>query len=249
MRFRVTLTTFAALLAAVLASQAVAAPGPVHVATIAYRLPSVPALRSLHTPRGYLVARQRTALDVHQRPGGRVLGRLSARTEFGSPRVLSVARVRGNWLGVVSAARPNGELGWVRRDARTLRLGRVPTALRADLSTRTVELRRGGRTIERVRVGVGQPGSPTPTGRFAVTDRLNGGRFSSSYGCCILALSGYQTKIPPGWTGGNRLAIHGTNSPSAVGSASSAGCLRAADADLASLMRRVPLGTPVFVRT
>jgi lipoprotein-anchoring transpeptidase ErfK/SrfK len=36
--------------------------------------------------------------------------------------------------------------------------------------------------------------------------------------------------------------------PVAIGAAASAGCLRASDADLRALMRRVPLGTPVFIR-
>ena len=39
-----------------------------------------------------------------------------------------------------------------------------------------------------------------------------------------------------------------TNAPGTIGAAASAGCLRAADADLRILMRRVPLGTPVFIR-
>ena len=63
----------------------------------------------------------------------------------------------------------------------------------------------------------------------------------------LLALSGHQPNLPPGWTGGNRLAIHGTNAPGTVGAAASAGCLRAGDADLRVLMARVPLGTPVFI--
>ena len=94
-----------------------------------------------------------------------------------------------------------------------------------------------------------RPGSETPTGRFAVTDKLSGPRFGPYYGCCILALNGKQPNLPAGWQGGNRLAIHGTNSPGTIGAAASAGCLRAGDADLRLLMRRVPLGTPVFIRS
>ncbi len=53
---------------------------------------------------------------------------------------------------------------------------------------------------------------------------------------------------PAGWQGGNRLAIHGTNNPASIGVPSSAGCLHADAEDLKVLMRRVPLGTPVFIR-
>jgi len=102
--------------------------------------------------------------------------------------------------------------------------------------------------LMRVRVGVGASDSPTPTGRFAVTDKLAGGRFSAAYGCCILALSAIQTNLPAGWSGGDRVAIHGTLSPSDFGQAVSAGCIHAPDADLRYLMRVVPLGTPVVIR-
>ncbi len=90
--------------------------------------------------------------------------------------------------------------------------------------------------------------SPTPTGHFAVTDKLDGGTFSSEYGCCILALSAVQPNLPAGWTGGNRVAIHGTLSASDFGRAVSAGCVHAPDSDLRYLMRVVPLGTPVLIR-
>jgi lipoprotein-anchoring transpeptidase ErfK/SrfK len=173
---------------------------------------------------------------------------VGSRTEFGSPRVLGVATRRGDWLGVVTTERPNNRLAWVRRGSRGLKLRRTRWSLHADLSARSLVLRKAGRRVMRIVVAVGRPGSETPTGRFAVTDKLSGPRFGPYYGCCILALSGRQPNTPPGWTGGNRLAIHGTDSPSSIGAAASAGCLRAADAPLRVLMRKVPLGTPVFIR-
>jgi hypothetical protein len=199
--------------------------------------------RGVHT-----IAVVRGALPLRARPGGRVLARAGARTEFGGPRVLSVAARRGRWLGVVAAELPDGRLGWVDAGSRALQLRRTAYSLHVDVSERRLELRRGGRRVRRMSVAVGRPGSGTPTGRFAVTDKLSGSRYGPYYGCCILALNGHQPKLPPGWPGGNRLAIHGTNAPGSIGAAASAGCLRAADADLHVLMRRVPLGTPVFIR-
>jgi hypothetical protein len=199
--------------------------------------------------RTFAVARVRGATALRSRPGGPVAATVPAGTEFGSPQTLSVAHRRGRWLGVVSPALPNGKLGWLSRDDRALSLKRVGYSLHADLSARTLVLRRGNRRIARMSVAVGRPGSATPTGRFSVTDKISGSRFGPYYGCCILALSGHQPNPPAGWRGGDRLAIHGTNAPGTVGQASSAGCLRAADKDLAVLMRRVPLGTPVFIRS
>ena len=185
---------------------------------------------------------------VRRRPGGRVLARLDSRTEFGSPQVLSAVKARGRWLGVASTARPDGTLGWVDSRSRALRAAPAKISVRADLSRPRVELRRGEKVTERIAVAIGRSGSSTPTGRFTVTDKLNGRSLSPYYGCCVLALSGTQPNLPPGWSGGNRLAIHGTDDPDSIGDASPAGCLRAADSDLRRLMRRVPLGTPVEVR-
>jgi lipoprotein-anchoring transpeptidase ErfK/SrfK len=109
-------------------------------------------------------------------------------------------------------------------------------------------VKRGDTVLRRTSVGVGTVASPTPTGRFALTDKLDGASYSASYGCCILALSAIQTSLPRGWTGGNRVAIHGTLSPSDFGQAVSAGCVHARDSDLRWLMRVVPLGTPVVIR-
>jgi lipoprotein-anchoring transpeptidase ErfK/SrfK len=177
-----------------------------------------------------------------------MVARAGATTEFGGRRVMSIAARRGPWLGVVATELPNGRLAWVHRRNAGLDFRRTAYSLHADLSSRRLELRRRGRPIRRIAVAIGRPGSETPTGRFAVTDKLSGSRFGPYYGCCILALTGKQPKLPPGWQGGNRLAIHGTDSPGTIGAAASAGCLRAGDAGLQALMRRVPLGAPVFVR-
>jgi L,D-transpeptidase catalytic domain len=194
------------------------------------------------------VAIVRRSVPLRARPNGHVIARVSNRTEFGDQRVLSIARQRGPWLGVVATELPNGELAWVHVKHSGLDFRRTRYSLHADLSGRWLELRRGGRRIRRISVAIGRPGSETPTGRFAVTDKLSGYRYGPYYGCCILALNGQQPNLPPGWTGGNRLAIHGTDAPGTIGAAASAGCLRAGDADLRVLMRRVPLGTPVFIR-
>jgi L,D-transpeptidase catalytic domain len=235
-----------------------AAPPPAAPAAPAAETPAEPAPAARPKPRwrslaasrrrGHAVAIVRRAVPLRVRPNGRVAARAWSSTEFGSTRVMSIASQRGPWLGVVTPELPNGRLAWVHIENRGLRFRRRAYSLHADLSGRWVELRRGGRRVKRITVAIGRPGSETPTGRFAVTDKLKGPRYGSYYGCCILALNGKQPKLPAGWQGGNRLAIHGTNAPGTIGAAASAGCLRAADSDLRILMRRVPLGTPVFIR-
>jgi L,D-transpeptidase catalytic domain len=219
------------------------APSPAPVA------PVRPVARSAaRAPRPRRLAVVRGLVALSERPGGPATMRVGPTTEFGSRHVLAVGARRGDWLGVITTARPNNRLAWVRRGSPGLELRRTRWSLHADLSDRTLTLRKGGRRVHRLKVAVGRPGSETPTGRFAVTDKLSGSQYGPYYGCCILALSGTQPKPPPGWTGGNRLAIHGTDAPSTVGMAASAGCLRASDRALRRLMARVPLGTTVFIR-
>jgi hypothetical protein len=208
-----------------------------------------PAPAPAPKPRGvHRIAVVKGSVPLRARPNGRVLARAGARTEFGGARALSVAATRGSWLGVTATELPNGQLAWVNRRNPALHLRRTAYSLHADLSGRWLELRRHGHRVRRITVAVGRPGSETPTGRFEVTDKLNGRSFGAYYGCCVLALNGHQPKLPAGWSGGDRLAIHGTDSPGTIGAAASAGCLRAGDADLQALMRRVPVGTPVFIR-
>jgi hypothetical protein len=201
-------------------------------------------------PNGSLVAHVKPGrvVAVRSGPNGRVLTSLGSRTEFGSEQALSVIRERRRrWLGVTTPQLPNGRLGWIDARSRALRYSRASVKLEIDLSRRQLLVRRSDKVIRRVRVSIGRAGSPTPTGRFAVTDKLPGARYSSVYGCCILALSGTQPNLPAGWTEGNRLAVHGTRDQGSVGGRASAGCLHARDRDLHHLMKTVPLGAPVRI--
>jgi hypothetical protein len=190
-----------------------------------------------------------SSVALHARPFGRVLERVPSTTPFGSPRALAVVSThRGRWLAVTQPELGNRTLGWVDATAGGLRYTRTGLRLEVDLSSRTLVLRSREHVLRRMLVAVGRAGSPTPTGRFAVTDKLNGPSYSAYYGCCILALSATQPNLPAGWNGGNRIAIHGTPSAGDLGRAVSAGCLHARDGDLRYLMRSLPLGTPVVIR-
>ena len=184
-------------------------------------------------------------LTLRDRPNGRVVAHLKARTDWGSPTVVWALARRGPWLGVVATALHNNQVGWVDVRHDQPRMWRERLSLVADLSQRTLLVKRGSRVIRRMAVGIGGPSSPTPTGHFTVTDKLIPGRGVAYYGCCLLALSGHQPNLRPGWAGGDRIAIHGGGS---VGAAASAGCLHAADRDLKALMRIVRVGTPVVIR-
>jgi L,D-transpeptidase-like protein len=194
----------------------------------------------------YATARVERRTTLRSAPGGHVVARVGRKTEFGSPRVLGVVGQRGGWLQVIASERTNEQRAWIRAGA--VRLGGTDISLRVDRSARRLVLRRGTKVLRRMPIAVGKPGNETPLGRFAVTDLLRTSAPDSPYGCCAVALSGHQTKLEPGWPGGDRLAIHGTPNEETVGTPASLGCMRAYDADIRALMRRVPLGAPVFVR-
>ena len=198
-------------------------------------------LASAASANAALVARPvARAVVLRAAPGGAVVARVSAKTEFGSPLVFSVTAHRGRWLGVITPSMPNGRLAWI--DARTVRTTRLAIRVDVSLSRRTLTLFERGVVRTRVAVGIGGPSSPTPTGTFAVTDKLSGA--GTVYGCCILALSGHQPHPRPGWSGSDtRIAIHG----GAFGAVSN-GCLHAAPGALRFLLRHVPLGTRVTIR-
>ncbi|MDX6655664.1 MAG: hypothetical protein QOH62_457 [Solirubrobacteraceae bacterium] len=183
----------------------------------------------------------RTALRA--RPGGKVLSRLRMRTEFGSAQILAVARVRGRWFAVRTAALPNGRIGWISAD--DAKLLRETWALEIDLSRRRLIAHHKGRRAFSIPVAIGNPATPTPTGRFGVTDRLR--MSGTTYGCCALALTGHQPHIPQGWGGGTRIAIHGTPNEGSIGAPASHGCLRASTSGMHRLMAVIPLGTTVHI--
>ena len=172
---------------------------------------------------------------------------LLPRTGFHSATVVPVVAQRGSWLGVISTALPNGRVGWISVST-ALVAYRTPWSISASLRHRQVVVRKSGRVVLRFPVAVGGPGTPTPTGRFAVTDKLLTEDPSSPYGCCILALSAHQPHTAQGWGGGDRIAIHATDLPETIGSAASLGCLRAPEADARRLVRSIPLGTVVTIR-
>lgn len=191
-----------------------------------------------------LVVDWKAKVPIRRAPGSRTLAVARWKTPFGSVRRLQVVGRLGNWFAVESDVLGNGVVGWVPRTA-AVRLRRVRYAVEADLSRRLLTLRKDGHVVFRRRVSIGAPDSPTPSGRFHVTDRISGRKWS--LGCCIVVLSGTQPRLPAGWNGGDRLAIHGSpSSNETLGAPTSAGCLHATEQTLRALAR-LPLGTPVVI--
>lgn len=163
-----------------------------------------------------------------------------------TPMLVTDERVDGPdpMVRVLLPIRPNGASGWVL--VSDVVLTPQPERIVVDLSSRTLRHYVDGLLVDRSRVGVGMPSTPTPTGTFYVWVRVPQADSSGPYGVFALGLSGFSEVIKD-WPGGGRLAIHGTTNPANRGEAVSHGCIRVYNPEMLDL-RHVALGTPVIVR-
>jgi lipoprotein-anchoring transpeptidase ErfK/SrfK len=193
-----------------------------------------------------LGARLVRRVALRERPHGRIVRALGVRTGYGSDRVFAVVAREPGWVGVLTHYMPNSKAAWIPADA--AQLVYMPYTLHVDLSELLLTVRHAGRVVRRVKVAVGRPGTTTPTGRFGITDTLRVSQGGGPYGCCAFALTGRQPNVPQGWTGGDRIAIHGTNREDSLGTPASSGCLRASDRDMRWMMKRIAVGVQVRIQ-
>jgi lipoprotein-anchoring transpeptidase ErfK/SrfK len=193
------------------------------------------------------VALVKRAVAMRSAPGhaGHVVGRLATRTQFGSATAVPIMIRRGAWLGVTSLVAGNNRLGWIPRSA--VSMAQTDWRLYVSLARQRITVSYGDRVIRRFRTSTGVVGASTPTGHFAVTDRLRTGVEDGPYGCCILALSAVQPRHLSDWDGGNRIAIHATVDTADLGRPASHGCAHVDDADGHWLLGHIPNGTPVVI--
>jgi lipoprotein-anchoring transpeptidase ErfK/SrfK len=194
---------------------------------------------------GAIIAVLTRPTALRARPGGPPIAHLTKKTQFGSPETVLVVHHTGAWLGVVASQAGNGRIGWIPQ--RAAALARITWELKVSLSARRLTVLDAGKVVHRYTVAIGRPAAPTPTGRFAVTDRLATGDPAGPYGCCILALSARSPHAIQGWDGGDRIAIHSTPDVTSIGQPVSHGCLRLSLADGRWLLEHVPLGTPTMI--
>ena len=158
-------------------------------------------------------------MTVRSRSGGKgdIVAVFPQALPWGSPTPFLISEARrtaagDTYLKVLLPRRPNGSSGWVQRDQ--VRIKPVTHEVVVDLSSRTASLLRDRRKVRSFRVGVGTAGTPTPTGRFYVTVKLQPPQISTVYGAWALGLSGYSEVHQTFGTGDGQIALHGTYNPS-----------------------------------
>jgi hypothetical protein len=179
-------------------------------------------------------------------PGGKIVAPIGTKTNFGSPTILAVAARKPGWV-LVRTSMERHHVGWLPLAAG--HLFEEPRSIVVSLRRHELMVFHRGKLTDTYKVAIGMTATPTPRGKFAITDRLTTGNAQSDYGCCILALTAHQPKILQGWGGGDRVAIHATPHEWTIGKSISHGCIRASNAALRQLMRHVRLGMPVTIRS
>ncbi|MEA2192543.1 MAG: hypothetical protein QOI73_2664 [Solirubrobacteraceae bacterium] len=162
-----------------------------------------------------------------------------------------VEQRRGDWLGIRTAQRHDGKLGWIRwTPARTL--WSTSLLVSVDLSDRRVRVTSAGALLLDAAVAIGASSSPTPATSTSVAARIavtpSSGYSRRTYGPMIVALRLWQPTPSPGLPAGGLMAFHGGAHSASVGAAVSAGCLRMRNSDVVRLAQLVEPGTPVLIR-
>ncbi len=232
------------------ATPAAASARPLGVDGASLRKAAAPARHRILVERrddAFTLVEAQNGAVVRSKPNGRIAGELPGRTALGTTTWLWAVKTSPDrhWARVVLPWRPNGRTGWISLRGRRTVKSRI--WVEADVSRRRVNLMRGSRVIRSFVAAVGASSSPTPVGRFSVTDPIATGDPGGPFGWYAFGLSGHQPNLPPGWSGGDQLAIHGTNAPWSLGTAASAGCLRVSSTALGTLKRYLVPGTPVII--
>lgn len=207
--------------------------------------------RPLGDERVALMGLARRPLTAVSGPEGRAVASFGLRNENGHPTVLGVlgevvdARCRPTWYRVQLPIKPNGATGYVR--AGDLALHSVETRLVVDLSERRVTLFRRGEPVLRTSAAVGAPGTPTPTGRFFVDQRIVAADPTGPWGPGAIGISAFSPVLAD-WAQEGPIAIHGTDAPDSIGRAASNGCVRVRNAVLEELFAATQAGSPVLIR-
>jgi lipoprotein-anchoring transpeptidase ErfK/SrfK len=177
-----------------------------------------------------------------------VVTTLSDKTEYDIQRTLLVTdqTSRPGWLNVLLPIRPNGSSGWIK--ASDVTLGSSDYEIKVELAAHKLTLLKLGQPVLESAVVIGSDKTPTPPGKFYVTDPLDlHNNSNAGYGVFALGISGYSDVLTSFKGGPGQLAVHGTNNPEQVGQNISNGCVRVPNDIIEQIAAQAPLGTPVTI--
>ena len=111
---------------------------------------------------------------------------------------------------------------------------------------RKLALMEENRVVKIYDVAVGAPASPSPSGEFQITERLENPAY---YSPGVVIEPGAGNPLGTRWMGLNikGFGIHGTNSPDSIGHNASHGCIRLRNREVEELFVRLRVGDRVSV--
>ncbi|MEA2170957.1 MAG: hypothetical protein QOF76_4257 [Solirubrobacteraceae bacterium] len=174
---------------------------------------------------------------------------LQARTLSGGARlpiVFSVISRKDGWLYVELPTRPNLSHAWIH--ASVARVRRTPYLLDVALRRKLITVFKNGTRVSQWKIGVGQSVTPTPTGRYFLTDLVKPPQPGGLYGAYAFGLSAHSNVLTSFGTGDGQIGLHGTNDPASLGTRVSHGCLRMTNRHITWLAHNVPVGSPIVIR-
>lgn len=201
--------------------------------------PEVPVSTMLATPHGVIRA--------YDRPDGNDIGTVG--TWYGRRMTMPIVRDLGEWLLVMRPERPNGSMGWIRRDEVAISSTAYRIVIR--LPETRLYVYKDGFELFSAPVGIGKDSTPTAPGNFFVAIIEKPG--PPGYGPVVLDTSGHSEAIQSWQGSGDAItSIHGSISARSAaqigttGTKISNGCIRMHHEDQLKL-DVIPLGTPVDI--
>jgi hypothetical protein len=202
-----------------------------------------------------LIAHLVAPVEARAAPSGRPVARIPALAVWNRGPVgllvLAERRMPGGalWLRIRLPFRPNGASAWI--PANVVRFETTPWRIVVSVDARTVTLERRGRPVDVFRAVVGAPRTPTPTGLYAVSERVKQPDPHAFYGPWVLLLTAYSNTLQRFDGGPGQVSIHGRAGASLrdpLGTALSHGCIRIDNSPVDLLARVAVEGTPVLIR-
>lgn len=166
-------------------------------------------------------------------------------TYYKNPLVVVVLENQGDWMKVLITARPNHTTGWVKADDVTI--AATDYRMELDLSTYHLKVFKGPEVFVETDVVIGKDSTPTPLGRFFVTEKIKNQSDTGVYGAWILPVNGYSEVLDTFDNGLPQIAFHGTNQPELVGTKASNGCVRMTNDVVTKIAEAIPAGTPIDI--
>ncbi len=212
-------------------------------ATTYEEIPNAPIDPEPNAPTEGEVLHPTRELTVHDAVDGEPIARLPVK-QISSPTWVPVIARDGDWAQILLPTRPNGATGWINTSGDAVESAENDYLVNVELDSFNLEILKDGEQIGEWTVGIGEPESPTPTGRAYIIASIE--ETVNDYSPIVLPLSYHSDSHETYGGGPGTVGIHTWPDDSFVGKANSDGCIRVTK-DALEALTQLPLGTIVNI--